>query len=250
MQDAAKWLDSKVIDADTFGELLDHLQAQWTQHDQAVKQRREEAARALLHAEQRNLLAQKLAGDFAEALNGLQVAEFVGDFLRGSWAQVVAEAQLSCTDGSDDPFGYRAVVDDLVWSVQKTPPARAHPPAGPDGARPAHQAARRPQAHRLSAGADGAVFRQPGHHPPVRAAGRARRRRQGRADAVEAQASEFGDSAIDAAEMWLADHEAAESGFLDHEAMVPEDLGVLETPEPDAPAPVAPGSCAPEPGSS
>jgi hypothetical protein len=33
---------------------------------------------------------------------------------------VVADAQLSCEDGSSDPFGYRALVDDLVWSVQKT----------------------------------------------------------------------------------------------------------------------------------
>jgi hypothetical protein len=33
---------------------------------------------------------------------------------------VVAEAQLSCEDGSSDPFGYRALVDDLIWSVQKS----------------------------------------------------------------------------------------------------------------------------------
>ena len=79
-----------------------------------------EAAKALLHAEQRNLLAQKLAAEFMELLQGLDVADFVRDFLRNAWAQVVAEAQLSCEDGEADPYGYRALVDDLIWSVQKS----------------------------------------------------------------------------------------------------------------------------------
>jgi hypothetical protein len=119
VQDAVKWLDSKVVDAEVFGELMDNLQEQWTDHDKVLRGRREEAARALLHAEQRNLLAQKLAAQFNEAMQEQDVPPFVGDFLKGSWAQVVSEAQLSCADGSDDPYGYRAVVDDLIWSVQK-----------------------------------------------------------------------------------------------------------------------------------
>lgn len=120
VEHASRWLESKVVDADTFGELLDDLHAEWTRQDEGAKQRREEAARALLHAEQRNLLAAKLAAEFDELLQGLEVADFVRDFLKGSWAQVVAEAQLSCADGSSDPYGYRALVDDLVWSVQKS----------------------------------------------------------------------------------------------------------------------------------
>lgn len=121
VKDAGRSLrDGKVVDADGFGELLDQLQGVWAEHDQVVRQRREEGARALLHAEQRNLLAQKLAVQFEQATEGVEVAPFVIDFLKGSWAQVVAEAQLSCTDGSDDPFGYRAAVEDLIWSVQKT----------------------------------------------------------------------------------------------------------------------------------
>ncbi len=120
VQSATRWLDSKVIDADTFGELLDHLVAQWNEEDRSSKEKREDAARALLHAEQRNLLAQKLGAEFSEMVEELEVADFVRDFLRTPWAQVVADAQLSCEDGSSDPFGYRALVDDLIWSVQKT----------------------------------------------------------------------------------------------------------------------------------
>jgi hypothetical protein len=120
VESTSKWLESKVIDADTFRELLVHLQDQWKEQDSGAKQKREEAAKALLHAEQRNLLAQKLAAEFLALVEHLDVADFVRDFLRNAWAQVVADAQLSCEDGSSDPFGYRALVDDLVWSVQKT----------------------------------------------------------------------------------------------------------------------------------
>lgn len=120
VESAARWLESKVVDAETFRELNDNLQAQWSEQDQGTRVKREEAAKALLHAEQRNLLAQKLAGEFQDLLEGLDVADFVRDFLRNAWAQVVAEAQLSCEDGSSDPHGYRALVDDLVWSVQKS----------------------------------------------------------------------------------------------------------------------------------
>ena len=124
VEDSVKWLDSKIVDAEVFGELLDHLQTQWSQHDEVMRVRRETAARALLHAEQRNLLAEKLAAEFATAMESNEVPAFVADFLKGSWAQVVAEAQLSCVDGSDDPFGYRAVVDDLIWSIQQGTAAR------------------------------------------------------------------------------------------------------------------------------
>jgi hypothetical protein len=117
---ASTWLESKVIDADVFNQLLQNLTAQWDQLDEGAKQKREGAAKALLHAEQRNLLAQKLSGEFGELLEGLDVADFVRDFLKNAWAQVVADAQLSCEDGSSDPHGYRALVDDLIWSVQKS----------------------------------------------------------------------------------------------------------------------------------
>jgi hypothetical protein len=120
VESASKWLESKVVDADTFGELLDHLQEQWAEQDVGARQKREDAAKALLHAEQRNLLAQKLAAEFVGKVESLDVADFVRDFLKNAWSQVVADAQLSCEDGSSDPHGYRALVDDLVWSVQKS----------------------------------------------------------------------------------------------------------------------------------
>jgi len=237
---SVRWLGSKVIDAETFGELVDHLHVQWTEHDQALRHRREEAARALLHAEQRNLLAQKLAADFAQQVEGLEVADFVIDFLRNSWAQVVAEAQLSCADGSDDPYGYRAMVDDLVWSVQKSTATRG-------------------RAKRLVQMIPGLLSKlREGlnriEYPPEltarffnnlitihRAAVHEGRDAVSKAaaDAVEAQDSEFSDSMNEAAALWLDSQETAESGYLDGHALAPERVAspdAMQHEEPPGPA--------------
>ena len=105
-------------DATAFAQVLQGLDAGWTQDDAAQRLQQGEAARALLHAEQRNLLAQRLAEDFHERQKTKDIPELVAGFLRGPWAQVVAESQLVGADGSADPGGYLALVDDLLWSVQ------------------------------------------------------------------------------------------------------------------------------------
>ena len=105
-------------DAGTFAHLLTKLEAAWAKEEHDQRQRAEEAARGLLHAEQRNLLALRLAEDFAERLKSKKVPDIVVAFLRGPWAQVVAESQLKCADGTADTDGYLGLVDDLIWSVQ------------------------------------------------------------------------------------------------------------------------------------
>jgi hypothetical protein len=105
-------------EAESFARVLLMLEEQWTREDKVMRPRQEEAARALVHAEQRNLLAHRLAADFHERLQGKKVPELVAVFLCGPWAQVIAESQLSGNDGTSDPDGYLALVDDLIWSVQ------------------------------------------------------------------------------------------------------------------------------------
>jgi hypothetical protein len=105
-------------DAASFSRVLRKLEEGWSKDEAAQHLRAEEAARNLLHAEQRNLLAQRLAEQYTDRLTKLQLPERVLAFLRGPWAQVVAQAQLTSTDGSVDPHGFQSLVDDLVWSVQ------------------------------------------------------------------------------------------------------------------------------------
>lgn len=105
-------------DAAAFAGVLSDLEDGWTRDEAVQRQRHGEAARALLHAEQRNLLAQRLADDFHERQKDRDIPELVASFLRGPWAQVVAESQLGCVDGRADPHAYLALVDDLLWSVE------------------------------------------------------------------------------------------------------------------------------------
>ena len=102
----------------SFARVLRELEDGWARAEEVQRQHHEEAARALLHAEQRNLLAQRLGIDFQDRLKDRKIPELVASFLQGPWAQVVAEAQLGCADGSADPGAYLALVDDLLWSVQ------------------------------------------------------------------------------------------------------------------------------------
>jgi hypothetical protein len=219
--------------------MLDHVQKGWTEQDQSVRQHREEAARALQHAEQRNLLAQKLAVDFEKSTEGLEVAPFVVDFLKRTWAQVVAEAQLSCTDGSDDPFGYRALVDDLVWSVQKATSQRRR--AGRLAQMvPALVAKVRDGLARID-------------YPPelaqrffdsltaLHAAALQGARDEARKLADEIEAAKASEQQ-EAAEPWLAESEAQESGWVDHDSLLPLDAVLPELAPPAAPEPVATGA--------
>jgi hypothetical protein len=101
-----------------FSEVLQSLEKAWERVDAEDRSHREEAARALMHAEQRNMLAQYLAQEFRGSAEGVDVPPAVVDFVCGPWAQAVAESQLDCVDGTSDPQGYHALVSELYWSVQ------------------------------------------------------------------------------------------------------------------------------------
>jgi len=89
-------------DAKAFERMVRKLEEGWAQEDQQQKQLAAEAARGLMHAEQRNMLAQRLAQEFAQRMTFKNAPEIVLAFLRGPWAQVVAEYQLKFADGTDD----------------------------------------------------------------------------------------------------------------------------------------------------
>jgi Protein of unknown function (DUF1631) len=101
-----------------FGDVMERLSANWLKLDAEENARREEAARALLHAEQRNTIAQYVAQEFRQQAESIELPQLVLDFVCGPWAHAVAESQLRCTDGRTDPQGYQGLVTELFWSVQ------------------------------------------------------------------------------------------------------------------------------------
>ena len=103
---------------EVFARLLKRLRRRWEDDDARKNQRRIEAARALMHAEQRQLLAERLAGDIQPRLQDKDVPEFVQRFLAGPWAQALAESQLSGPAPGEEAESLEPVADDLIWSVQ------------------------------------------------------------------------------------------------------------------------------------
>ena len=113
---AVESLDKVDATEEKYARLLKRLRRHWEEEDARKIQRRTEAARALMHAEQRQLLAERLSADFQQRMHDKAVPEFVQRFVSGPWSQAVAEAQLGgCTEAEDSLDG---VTDDLIWSVQ------------------------------------------------------------------------------------------------------------------------------------
>lgn len=106
------------VSEEIFARLLRRLRRRWEQDDTRKLQRRADAARALLHAEQRQTLAERLAADYRLRLHGLEVPAFVERFLTGPWAQAMAEAQLAPAPQEPDEDALDDVADELIWSVQ------------------------------------------------------------------------------------------------------------------------------------
>ena len=103
---------------ESFARLLRRLRRRWDEDDARKSQMRNEAARALLHAEQRHLLAERLAADFRHRIADKDLPTFVVDFLCRPWAQAVAQAQLAGVLEVADGSPITSVADDLIWSAQ------------------------------------------------------------------------------------------------------------------------------------
>lgn len=209
-------------DAPVFAQVLRELEAGWAGEESVQRQQHQEAARALLHAEQRNLLAQRLADDFQERLKDREIPELVAGFLRGPWAQVVAQSQLSCADGSADPGGYLALVDELLWSVELRLAQRNRPrlmqlvPNLLGKLRQGLQLIQYPQ-ERIAVFFDALISLHEqvfeGHRAQPAAASSAQTSESIGAVSQQVGAPEACEP-LDSAAFWVADDEALESGYL------------------------------------
>ena len=245
-QAVAALLDLQTVSAANFAQVLKILEDAWTREDKAQKLKREEAAKTLLHAEQRNLLAQRLAQEFRERIavgeNG-DVPEFVVDFLCGPWAQAVAESQLAYTEGASSD--YTTLVDDLTWSVQPRVARRNRTrlvelvPTLLARLRQGLQLISYPPEMTVKF-FDNLIGL---HEASLEGA---RPKRQGSADtggdSVLPEATASGIEVVEAP--WVASHEATESGFLEEDSVMPLDFSETPRPADAAPAAVAGGELA------
>ncbi len=207
-------LSTRVIDnAEPFDQVLSRLVALWDEPQGREKRQIARAVQALQQAEQRSALAATMVREVLARPDAVLVPSGVLDFLCGPWAQVVAHARMTDRGGADDPGGYAAVIDDLMWSAQ---PALTRE----DG--PALAAMAPGLVQRLSAGLLEVGY-QPGQHAAFFELLDALHRRG--LDAMAFADTEWVDVAVpakhsvaqwqDQDSAWLVPAEARVSGFID-----------------------------------
>lgn len=109
---------TRIEGAEPFDFALRSLEEAWGDAQQRDRHHREKAVRALLRAEQRNLLAEKIGKEMRARPDVAGAPREIVSFIAGPWAQVMAHARLADAEGSPDPGGFAAVVADLAWSSQ------------------------------------------------------------------------------------------------------------------------------------
>jgi hypothetical protein len=107
-----------IEDGGVFEEALQQLVQVWDARTQQKSPKLVLAVQALQHAEERSLLAEKVASEIRAKPAANDVDEGVLAFLCGPWAQVVAHAQMADTTGAIDPGQYRELIVPLLWSAQ------------------------------------------------------------------------------------------------------------------------------------
>lgn len=109
---------SPIEDQEPFAHALEQLLGAWAAREKKHEDERLRAIEALRHAEQRNLLAARMAREIRLLPQIDAIPAEVARFLLGPWIQVMAQARLDDHSGSNDPGRFREAVDALIWSAQ------------------------------------------------------------------------------------------------------------------------------------
>lgn len=106
-----------IENTEPFERALAQLREAWRIAALDKERAREAAVKALQHAEQRNLLAEKIARKIDNHPDAARVPEAVIDFLCGPWAQVVAQARIAGGADSKAADKYQSLISALLWSA-------------------------------------------------------------------------------------------------------------------------------------
>lgn len=107
-----------IEDAEPFEQVLQVLREEWREAARVHARSRDQAVQALQKAEERNVLAEKIARDIAAHRDAERVPAVVLDFLCGPWAQVVAQACISGPASAGNAADkYQSLVSALLWST-------------------------------------------------------------------------------------------------------------------------------------
>ena len=116
---AVRLTNDKAIGSLDFASLLKNFEDRQTARNQAVVESQTLAVKALMQAEQRYLLAEKIAAEICERRDFVAGNAIIATFVTGPWAQVMAHERLTM---ESNPAGkHKAVfslaLGDLLWSA-------------------------------------------------------------------------------------------------------------------------------------
>ena len=118
VQDGVLPLQQATIDnAEPFERVLGALQVGWRSASQDRDRAREAAVKVLQHAEQRNMLAEKIACKIIAHPDADSVPRVVIEFLCGPWAQVVAQTRIVGGADASAADKYQALISAMLWSA-------------------------------------------------------------------------------------------------------------------------------------
>jgi hypothetical protein len=116
---AALLTEEHASDAQHFATLLQDFEHALARHGQEYREAQSRAVQALLQAEQRNLLAEKIAAEIRARPDFVAGNRLITAFLTGPWSQVMARERLLGEYGGAGLLKavYSLTLGDLLWSL-------------------------------------------------------------------------------------------------------------------------------------
>ena len=111
--------DEQVCDSENFARLLKDFERRQDRNTPANRKMQRLAVHALLQAEQRNLMAVKIAAEIRARPDFFNDNHIITAFLTGPWSQVLAQERLAVQGKTPDsaPLTFGLTLDDVLWSL-------------------------------------------------------------------------------------------------------------------------------------
>ena len=111
--------DERVSDSEDFDRLLHNFENRQGRNTPENRKVQRLAVQALLQAEQRNLMAVKIAAEIRARPDFIDDNRIITAFLTGPWAQVLAQERLAVLGNTSggSPSAFSLALDDVLWSL-------------------------------------------------------------------------------------------------------------------------------------
>ncbi|WP_196869093.1 DUF1631 family protein [Polaromonas sp. CG_9.11] len=111
--------DEKVGDSEDFARLLDNFERRQNRNTPENRKAQRLAVQSLLQAEQRNLMAVKIAAEIRARPDFIDDNRLITAFLTGPWSQVLAQERLAVLGKTSDsgPSTFKLTLDGVLWSL-------------------------------------------------------------------------------------------------------------------------------------